>query len=261
LSEDGFAGSWFWLSGASSGLGYAVAEALADRGASLILSSRTAGAMGERVKALETRGAAHVETLDLDITDPAAGARAKKHLGGRTLRGLLVNGGGARSGKTTSLAHEDFVKANEILLAGPASFMLALVPSMETPGGSVVAITSAAVREPVGELNLSAIYRSGLVVLLKNLARELAPVGVRVNNVAPGFTATDHVMDLAEKAAHAQSRATTDVTREWASGSAMGRMGEPEEIAHVVRFLFSREASFVTGQTILADGCSTRSYI
>ncbi|WGL61136.1 SDR family oxidoreductase [Pigmentibacter sp. JX0631] len=251
----------FWLSGASSGIGYAVAEELAKKKASIIISSRNANKISDKIGILKNLGASSIELVDLDISEDEAKNTINNTLKGRKLAGVLVNGGAYTGKKLVEYKYEDFLQSNKNILAGPAQFILNILPFCEHNNSSIVAITSTSVKEPVGLLHMSAIYRSGLVVFLKNLAHEIGHTGIRINNVGPGSTATEHIEHLIESSAITTNTNAEIIRKNFESRSALNRMADPSEIAKVVTFLFSKDASFINGQTILVDGCSTRSYL
>jgi 3-oxoacyl-[acyl-carrier protein] reductase len=260
MSTNFFQQKLFWLSGASSGIGYAVAAKLASEGASLILSARSHQKLKDKQESLLQLGAHSVELMELDVANKIEEETISSFLKERKVHGLLLNAGGPKSGKITSLNYEDFIQANQLLVAGPAQFLLCMLKHMAPNQSSVVAITSSAVKEPVRELNLSAIYRTAFVVMLKNLAREMGPLGIRINNVAPGKILTEHLEKMAKMAALQKSSSLEEEMKAWEVCAAMNRMGSPEEVGNVVAFLMSPESSFISGQTIVVDGNSTQGY-
>lgn len=251
----------YWLCGASSGIGFAVAEELAQKKAKLIISSRHADNMKEKREKLKSLGALSVETVNLDISEDHSKEIIKNILKKRKVNGVLINGGGYPGKKLLEHNYQDFLQGNKNMLAGPAQFILNILPYCEQNNSSIVAITSTSVKEPVGLLNLSAIYRTGLVIFLKNLAHEIGNTGIRINNVGPGSTATEHIEKLITHSANLSNSPTEEIRKNFEKRSALQRMAAPSEIAKVVTFLFSQDASYINGQTILVDGCSTRSYL
>lgn len=263
----GFGKVPWWIAGGSGGIGRAVALALARTGASLILSARDERNLKVTEGELLDAGAAWVGTCVLPMECDDMGARVDEALrrfagenGEPTLAGVLLNGGGPHGGRVGTLTAADFDTAHTLLLKGPALLLSALFPYLRKPGASVVAITSTTVREPNVDLPLSAAYRTGLVALLKNAAIEWGPLGIRVNNVAPGYTATERLNELKDFVAEKNGSAGADVERAWAALAPLGRIAAPDEIAQAVLFLFSRASSYVTGQTLVVDGGQVRGY-
>jgi 3-oxoacyl-[acyl-carrier protein] reductase len=120
--------------------------------------------------------------------------------------------------------------------------------------GRIINITSVSVKQPIDNLLLSNVYRPGVVGLAKTLSAQLAAEGITINNVAPGYTRTDRVSELAEARAADEGKTVAEILAESASAYPMQRMGEPEELAALVAFLASERASYITGTTIQVDG-------
>jgi 3-oxoacyl-[acyl-carrier protein] reductase len=121
-------------------------------------------------------------------------------------------------------------------------------------GGSIVAITSISVKQPVDNLVLSNTMRAAVVGLVKTLSRELASDRIRVNAVAPGWIATDRLMDLMRSRAEREKRVFEDVVAEGTKEVPLGRYGEAREVADLIAFLLSERASYLTGNIIQIDG-------
>lgn len=263
--DSSIAGEWFWLAGASTGIGYAVAEVLAMYGAKLILMARNETNLKLAAKNLLRKGASDVRQFCADITDPQCAASARAFLGNDKIKGILLNAGGPHGRKPSELTFEDYENAHALLLRGPVMLMQALLPCVKEKTGSIVAITSTTVKEVNPSLPLSACYRSALVALLKNFAEELGPRGIRVNNVAPGYTSTERLSELAHYVAETSygdksEQALTKVYAEWGNKAPLRRVAEPTEIGETCAFLFSDRSSFITGHTLLADGGISRVY-
>jgi 3-oxoacyl-[acyl-carrier protein] reductase len=120
--------------------------------------------------------------------------------------------------------------------------------------GRIITITSITTKQPVSDLVLSNAVRTGVVGLVRSLANEFGKDGILVNNVGPGFTATDRLKQLAKARSAVSGRAEREIFESWAADSALKRVGEPREVAETIVWLASERASYVTGQTILVDG-------
>jgi 3-oxoacyl-[acyl-carrier protein] reductase len=125
--------------------------------------------------------------------------------------------------------------------------------------GRIINITSIAARQPVDGLMLSNSMRSGLHAFAKTLSNEVAADGVTVNNLLPGYTRTERVIDLAAHKAAAEGTTPEAITSRWEAEIPAGRLGEPREFAAVAAFLASDRAAYVTGQSIAVDGGWIRS--
>ena len=120
--------------------------------------------------------------------------------------------------------------------------------------GRIITITSITTKQPVSDLVLSNAVRAGVVGLVKSLANEFGKDGILVNNVGPGFTATDRLKELAKTRSAASGKAEQEIFEGWAADAALKRVGEPREVAETIVWLASDRASYITGQTILVDG-------
>jgi 3-oxoacyl-[acyl-carrier protein] reductase len=242
----GLTGRAALVSGASSGLGLASAEALAAEGASVAM-------LGRRRELLE-READRVGGLAVpgDVTVPSdlerAVAATLEAFGGIDV--LVWNGGGPPPGTGTEVTPESLQQALELLLAPAVRLVHLCLPHLErSPGGRIIAITSIAAKEPVNHLALSNAFRPAVSGWLKTLSRELGPSGITVNCVAPGRIATARLEQL-----YPQGPSEGDL-----ADIPLRRWGAPRELGDVVCFLASERARYVTGQTIVVDGGLQRS--
>jgi 3-oxoacyl-[acyl-carrier protein] reductase len=120
--------------------------------------------------------------------------------------------------------------------------------------GRIVTLTSVTVRQPVPDLVLSNAVRAAVLGLIKSLSNEFGKDGILVNNVGPGYAATERLNELAGARSSASGKSREQIFDDWAAASAVKRVGRPEEIADTVVWLASERASYITGQTVLADG-------
>jgi 3-oxoacyl-[acyl-carrier protein] reductase len=131
----------------------------------------------------------------------------------------------------------------------------AVIPYMQRHRwGRIITITSISVKQPIPDLVLSNSVRAAVVGLVKSLSNEFGKDGILINNVAPGYTSTERLQELAQVRALAAGSSQQQIYDTWASETPVRRLGDPKEIADVILWLASERASYVTGQTILADG-------
>jgi 3-oxoacyl-[acyl-carrier protein] reductase len=249
--------------GASRGIAYAVAEQLAQEGASLLIVSRNAdsiNAAAERLRA--AGGVVHAVTADLSHNEgPAtAAAAALAHFGRVDV--LITNTGGPPPGSALGHGWDAWERASELLLRSVVELTRALVPGMqERRWGRVIGITSFAVKQPVPSLVLSNSLRAAVTGYFRTLAEEIARDGVTVNSVLPGFTATERLDELATATTERLGISREAVFDRWRAETPAARLGEPAEVAAMVTFLASQMAGFVTGQAICVDGGAARSLL
>ncbi|HEY8703909.1 MAG TPA: SDR family oxidoreductase [Gaiellaceae bacterium] len=237
----GLKGRTALVTGASSGLGLATAEALAAEGANVSMFARRRDLLereADRLGALAVRG---------DVSIPKDLERAVettvKAFGGLDV--LVWNSGGPKPGPGTAVTPESLEQALEVLFFPAVRLLQLCLPHLEaSEGGRMVAITSLAAKEPTDHLALSNAIRPGLTGWLKTLARELGPKGITVNCVAPGRIATARLDEL-YPAGPSEADLAEIPLRRW---------GEPREFGDVVCFLASDRARYVTGQTVVVDG-------
>jgi 3-oxoacyl-[acyl-carrier protein] reductase len=232
------------VTGASRGIGRAIAEGLASRGAFVFAAARENNASGT-VEAIRAAGGA-AEAVSLEVTDAAsiermvAGALEQK---GRI--DILVNNAGiARDQLMLRMKRDDWdqvIATN--LTAAFACAQAVMKPMIRQRAGRIVSITSVVGQTGnAGQANYAA-SKAGLIGFTKAMARELASRNITVNAVAPGFVETDMTKAIAEKA-----------SGDWMSQIPLGRIGRPEEVAAAVCFLASDEASYITGQVLAVNG-------
>jgi 3-oxoacyl-[acyl-carrier protein] reductase len=250
------------VAASSRGLGRAIAEELAAEGAHLVLCARGADALRETASAIERGpGAGRVLAQPADLGDPAAVDRvvgAAMDAFGR-VDVLVTNSGGPPSGPFESHSAEVWREAVRQNFESVLNLTRAVLPGMrERRWGRIINVTSIAVKQPVDNLILSNSLRAGVTGFARTLANEVAPFGVTVNNVLPGYTRTQRVEDLAAQTAAARGVSAADAVGVWTNQIPMGRLGEPAEFAALVAFLASERASYVTGTSITVDGGWTR---
>lgn len=255
----GLAGVPAAVSGASRGIGRAVALALAAEGARVAICSRDPSAVRAAAGDLAAATGAEVFPIAADVAtaEGAFGfvAEAAAAFGG--LQVLVANAGGPPPGPVVSFSDDDWLEALNLNFLSAVRMTRAALPHLRSgPWGRIVAITSFVVRQPFRDLGLSNAARAATTGFAKTLAAEIARDGITVNCVLPGYTATNRLVQLAG----AQPGAAPDdpAFAPMAARIPLGRIGRPEEIAAVVAFLCSARASYVNGVSLQVDGGFSR---
>jgi 3-oxoacyl-[acyl-carrier protein] reductase len=260
----GLTGKVALVAGASKGLGYAVAKALAAEGASVSISSRDEKAITEAAQRIQGETGATVLAMPVDVRDKAAidrwVAQAAERLGG--IDALMTNSGGPPAGAAVSFDDQAWQDAADLLLFSTLRMVRAAVPHMEKRGGgSILVSTSSSVKEPIQNLGLSTVLRASVSALAKTLALELAAKKIRVNQIIPGRIDTDRVRQLDEINAKKQGVSPEQMKARAMAVIPMGRYGHADEFGRVGAFLLSDAASYMTGATVQVDGGQIRSVL
>ena len=259
----GLKGKVALVAGASRGLGFAVAEALAREGATVSISSTTQTSIDEAAARLSSSGATVLATaVDVRNGDQivAWSQRTIERFGGIDL--LFTNGGGPPSGAAVAFDDAAWQNAVDLLLFSALRMVRAAVPSMKARGGgSILMSTSASVKEPIPNLGLSTVLRASVSALSKTLALELAPDKIRVNQIIPGRIDTDRVKSLDDIAAKKQGITAEQARTKAMALIPMGRYGEAAEYGRVAAFILSDAGAYMTGSTVQVDGGLIRSVL
>ena len=187
------------VAASSKGLGYGIAQALAQEGASISIGSRTEADIESAAEQLRKETGVSVLASVLDSSEPESIQQwaniTLKEFGG--VDKLLVNAGGPPTGKFEDFSDNDWQAAFELNLLSAVRMIRATLPSMrERGGGSILTVTSMSVKEPIDMLILSNVMRSGVTSLVKSLSVQLAPDNIRLNNLMPGRINTDRLRSL-----------------------------------------------------------------
>jgi 3-oxoacyl-[acyl-carrier protein] reductase len=245
------------VAASSQGIGRAAAEAFAAEGCKLAICARGTQVVRALAAEIAARHRVPVHCEGLDVTDSAAVrqfvARVAERYGSVDI--CVTNAGGPPAKSFLATTREDWQSAVELNLLSVVQFAREVIPHMQRKKwGRLITITSLTVKQPVDQLVLSNAVRAGVVGLVKSLANEFGKDGILVNNVGPGYTATDRLKELARAQAKAAGVSEEEIFQHWAAGSPLNRIARPEEVADVIVWLASERASFITGQTILVDG-------
>lgn len=252
-----------FVAAASRGLGYAVADALAAEGVRVACCARSEEIL-ERAAALGQRHGVDTLGLQADVSAPGdvsdAVAAALERFGGIDI--LVTNAGGPPPGPFESHSSEAWRRAIALNLESVVNLTRAVLPGMKAQRwGRILNVTSIAVKQPVDGLILSNSVRAAVTGFARTLANEVAPFGITVNNLMPGYTRTERLEQLAAANAESHGTSITDAYETWQRQIPMGRVGEPHEFAALAAFLASERASYITAQSIAVDGGWIRSLL
>jgi 3-oxoacyl-[acyl-carrier protein] reductase len=245
------------VAASSQGLGKACAMEFAREGAKVVLCARDAQRLAKTAEEIHRATQGEPLWFSTDLTNAAQIG----HLVDETLRHLgrvdvlVTNNGGPPAGYFEEFADEAWMTAHQLTLLSAVRLIRAVLPAMRAQQwGRIINITSVAAKQPIDNLLLSNVYRSGVVALAKTLSAQVVRDGVTINNVAPGYTRTERVAALARARAAASKTSPEQELASIVAEYPMQRMGEPEELAALVAFLASERASYITGTTIQVDG-------
>ena len=232
------------VTGASRGIGRAIAERLAKRGARVAAIATSAENCTATIEACNAFGEGHA-AYGVDVADTAAVAdltkQIQKELGG--LHILVNNAGVTRDQLMLRMSEEDFDRVIDVNLKGTWNFMKAATRPLMKCAGRMINISSVVgVTGNAGQANYAA-SKAGVIGLTRSVAKELAGRGVCVNAIAPGFIATDMTAAIDEATAESLKQTIP-----------LGRIGNADEVAAVVEFLLGPGGDYITGQTLMVDG-------
>lgn len=245
------------VAASSQGIGRATAQALAAEGCQLALCARNGAALQATAEVIKQATGVEVFSETVDVTQASRVGdfvAAVVHKFGRADICVTNAGGPAAKGflATDVVEWQRTIEANFLSVV---YFALAVIPHMQRQRwGRFITLTSITTKQPVSDLVLSNAVRASVVGLVKSLANEFGKDGILVNNVAPGYTATERLKQLARFRSAAQDRSEAEVFAAWVSDAALKRVGDPGEVADTIVWLASERASYITGQTILVDG-------
>lgn len=249
------------VGGASAGIGRAAAIELAALGAQVTVVARTEATLRETLAALDTsRGQQHeilvADYANLDDLLAKVNALLSRH----PIHILVNNTGGPPGGPITEASGAAFLSAYQHHLLCNHALAQAVLPGMKAAGyGRIVNVISTSVKEPLEGLGVSNTTRWAVASWAKTWAGEVAPFGITVNNVLPGFTRTGRLTDLIEKRAAAQGIDIEQVEAQWRQTVPARRFAQPEEVAAAVAFLASPAAAYINGVNLPVDGGRTKS--
>ena len=241
----------------SDDIARAAADKFAQEGARVAMCSRDASKLNQAAEAIQARHHTEVLAEPLDVTDEAAVKQFVAHVAAKFggVDVCVTNAGGPPPKMFLSTTSEEWHRALELNLMSVVYYAHAVIPLMQkNKWGRLVTLTSVTVRQPVTELVYSNAVRAGVLGLVKSLSNEFGKDGITVNNVGPGYTATERLNQLIRKAASEAGISEEAQKSKLGEQAALKRVGHAEEVADAIVWLASDRASFITGQTLLVDG-------
>jgi 3-oxoacyl-[acyl-carrier protein] reductase len=244
--------------GASQGIGWATAKALAALGARIVMVARTAETLEQRAKELEGDGH-EVWVVDLQNLQAIREGFGSWGRGSEEVVHVLVNNsGGPPAGALHTLPSEAFDAPWRQQLLAAHELMRAVLPGMKASGyGRIINVISTSVKAPLRGLGVSNTVRAAVANWSKTLSVELAPWGITVNNVLPGATLTQRLLSIIEVKAATTGHTREDIQKEMLAEIPAGRFGTPEEVAAAVAFLALPSAGYINGIHLPVDGGRT----
>lgn len=245
------------VAASSQGIGRATAEAFAAEGCRLAICARNRETLNGVAEKIRCQHNVEVLAEPFDVTDAGAvrdfvNAVVQKF---GSVDICVTNAGGPPAKGFLATTIDEWKRAVDVNFMSAVYFAHQVIPHMQKKKwGRIVTVTSITTKQPVADLVYSNAVRAAVVGLVKSLANEFGKDGILVNNVGPGYTATDRLKELAHSSSAALGKSEKEVFESWAADTALKRLGEPRELADAIVWLASERASYITGQTVLVDG-------
>jgi 3-oxoacyl-[acyl-carrier protein] reductase len=245
------------VAASSQGIGLATAEAFAAEGCRVAMCARNQQTLQTAASKIKKQYSVNVLAEAFDVTDAGSVSRfvaaVAQEFGGVDI--CVTNAGGPPAKGFLAATLEEWQRALELNFLSTVYFAREVIPHMQKRHwGRIITLTSITTKQPVADLVLSNAVRAAVVGLVKSLANEFGKDGILVNNVGPGFTATDRLKELASARASSSGKSEREIFDGWALDAPLKRLGEPREVAQTIVWLASERASYITGQTVLVDG-------
>jgi 3-oxoacyl-[acyl-carrier protein] reductase len=245
------------VAASSQGIGRATAQAFAAEGCRVAMCARNPETLRAAAEQIAKQYSVDVFKKPVDVTDPDSVHHFVNEVVARfgSVDICVTNAGGPPAKGFLAASLEEWRKAVELNFLSTICFAREVIPHMQLQHwGRIITITSITTKQPVPDLVLSNAVRAAVVGLVKSLANEFGKDGILVNNVAPGYTATDRLKELAKSRSAASGKSEKEIFEGWAADAPLKRLGESSEVADTIVWLASERASYITGQTVLVDG-------
>lgn len=239
--------------GASQGIGLATAQELASQGFQVTLFARSEDKLLKNLESLAGQGHDFVaaDIGNPDSWQPEIEQRHKQN----PYDVLVLNSGGPKGGPISQAQPEEFISAMQNHLVANSLLVRLVLDSMKEKNfGRILTVTSTSVKVPIPHLGVSNTARAAVASWAKTISLELAPFGITVNNVMPGFTETPRLESLIQAKADSLGKDYKEVEEMWKGMVPMKRFADPKETAGLIGFLASDKAGYITGQNIAVDG-------
>ncbi len=241
----------FVVTGATSGFGRAIAEALLEEGARIIINARGE----EKLQAFQDQHPDQIEIVAGDITSDAVISNLIRQVDGRSLSGILINAGGPPASSFVSTELEQWDEAYKTVLRWKVKLTKAMLPVLGADQyGRIIYIESASVKQPIANLVLSNSLRLAVVGFVKTLSQEVAKDGITLNIIAPGYHNTAAMGRLFTKKSELMGISIDEAKEEYKGQTQTGTLGQADDLASIAAWIFSPMSSYITGQTITIDG-------
>lgn len=263
--ELGIAGKTAIIGGSSQGMGLAIAEGLAKEGCNVLLCARNEQTLANaKQKIMMLTDERKIATLSVDLSLPDS-AREIVHTA-TSLWGsvdiLVTNTGGPTPGQPSLFSDQDWDAAYQKVFYNVIRLCREVLPHMRANRwGRIINLLALSARQIEDNLSLSSTTRAAVVAFSKNLTEEVAADGITVNNVLPGSIMTDRLLEITKMQAQHHGSSEENAMANRVSKIPTGRLGRPEEMAHLVTFLASERAGFINGLSIPLDGGQLRSVL
>ncbi|MCP4567536.1 MAG: SDR family oxidoreductase [FCB group bacterium] len=247
------------IAGASAGLGLAAAKVLFEEGARVAICSSNPEKIEQAAAALSTdKNRVLPVTCDLTEADQIDRLIGMVNKAFGSVDIVVTNCGGPPLGQHDTIGEEEWLLGYNKTFMSAIRLIDGVLPGMkERKFGRIILSTSVSAKQPLDNLLLSNSYRAGLLGYAKTISRELAPLGITVNTVLPGYTRTERLDYFADEISSSTGRSRDDIFADWVATIPVGRLGKPEELGALIAFLASDQAAYITGTSTAVDGGRT----